>query len=188
MAEFSFFEKVEKIKMVYRIIILVGTISLLVGLFAVFFYFPKAEQIQYLEKEIASLDQKIYQAKQTVKTLAKFEADYAKVEAEFEAALMLLPNEREIPSLLRNITDLGAESNLKFVLFSPAKEVLKDFYIEIPVSIQVTGNYHDVAVFFDKVGRMKRIVNIIDVSMQPEKSLSTILNTRCTAITYRFKG
>jgi len=56
------------------------------------------------------------------------------------------------------------------------------------VSIQVTGNYHDVAVFFDKVGRMKRIVNIINVSMQPEKSLSTMLNTKCTAITYRFKG
>ncbi|HOP47286.1 MAG TPA: type 4a pilus biogenesis protein PilO [Desulfobacteraceae bacterium] len=188
MAQISFFEKVEKIKMVNRVIILVGTLALFVGLFAVLFYFPKAEQIEYLEREIASLDQKISKAKQTVKTLAKFEADYAKIEAEFQAALMLLPNEREIPSLLRNITDLGAESNLEFVLFSPAKEVTRDFYIEIPVSIQVTGNYHDVAVFFDKVGRMKRIVNIINVSMQPEKSLSTMLNTKCTAITYRFKG
>ncbi|MBN1277661.1 MAG: type 4a pilus biogenesis protein PilO [Deltaproteobacteria bacterium] len=188
MADLSFFEKIEKIKMIYRILILAGTGILLIGLFLFLFYFPKAEQIKYLEMEISRLDREIQKAKETVKTLAKFEANYAKVEAEFQTALLLLPNEREIPSLLKNITDLGAESNLKFVLFSPKKEVIRDFYIEIPVSINVTGNYHDVAVFFDKVGRMTRIVNIIDVSIQPEKSLSTILNTKCTAVTYRFKG
>lgn len=188
MAEISFLEKISKIKMVYRVLILAGTIFLLCGAFIFFVYSPKSKQIELIKRDIAALDVKINKAKETVKTLAKFEADFAQVEAEFQAALMLLPNEREIPSLLRNITDLGAEANLEFKLFSPKKEIPRDFYIEIPVSIQVTGNYHDVAVFFDKVGRMTRIVNIIDVSMQPEKSLSTILNTKCTAVTYRFKG
>lgn len=60
--------------------------------------------------------------------------------------------------------------------------------MEIPVSIEVSGTYHNVAVFFDKVGQMERIVNILNVSMTPQKERSTTLTTRCDAVTYRFKG
>ena len=184
----SFFEKVEKINRAYRILIFAGTLMLLVGIFAFMVYLPKTEQIDRISGEISRLNKEISQARRTVKTLAKFEADFAKVEAEFQEALMLLPNAREIPSLLKTITDLGNDSNLEFLLFTPKREVPRGFFIEIPVSIQVSGSYHDVATFFYKVGLMKRIVNILDVSMNPEKTLSTMLNTKCTAITYRFKG
>jgi type IV pilus assembly protein PilO len=77
---------------------------------------------------------------------------------------------------------------LEFLVFTPQAERPKDFYVEIPVAIEISGNYHNVAIFFDKVGRMDRIVNILDVSMQPTKEYSTDLVTKCTAITYRFKG
>jgi type IV pilus assembly protein PilO len=60
--------------------------------------------------------------------------------------------------------------------------------MEIPVSIEVSGTYHDVAVFFDRVGRMERIINILNVSMQPVSERSTVLTTTCDAVTYRFKG
>ena len=60
--------------------------------------------------------------------------------------------------------------------------------MEIPVSIEVSGPYHNVAVFFDKVGQMERIINILNVSMTPQKERSTTLTTRCDAVTYRFKG
>lgn len=103
-------------------------------------------------------------------------------------ALKLLPNEKEIPNLLRTITALGLDSGLEFVLFSPKSEVPKEFYYEIPVSIQVIGKYHNVAKFFDKVGRMDRIVNIHQVSMNPNSELSTTLTTNCNAVTFRFKG
>ncbi|MDY7038440.1 MAG: type 4a pilus biogenesis protein PilO, partial [Thermodesulfobacteriota bacterium] len=98
----------------------------------------------------------------------------------------LLPNKKEIPDLLRTITKLGRESNLEFRLFSPRAERRKGFYLEIPVSIIVSGSYHNVAMFFDKVGRMDRIVNILNVSMKPVKALSTRLVTTCSAITFRF--
>ena len=60
--------------------------------------------------------------------------------------------------------------------------------MEIPVSMEVRGQYLNVLDFFDRVGRMDRIVNILNISMKPDKPLSTELLTRCTAITYRFKG
>ncbi|MCP4568562.1 MAG: type 4a pilus biogenesis protein PilO, partial [FCB group bacterium] len=79
------------------------------------------------------------------------------------------------------------ESNLEFLLFSPKRERPRNFYVEIPVSVEVRGEYHDVARFFDKVGRMERIVNMLEVSMKPAKTLGTDLVTKCVAVTYRFR-
>ncbi|MCJ7776001.1 MAG: type 4a pilus biogenesis protein PilO [Desulfobulbaceae bacterium] len=183
----AIFEKVEKLKMIHRILILVGTIVLLAGIFVALVYIPKSKEITRLNKEIAGLEKKINQAKIKARTLKKFEAEQVEVEAQFGEALKLLPNEREIPTLLRSITQLGSDANLEFRLFSPNKEKARDFYIEIPVSMEVSGTYHDVATFFDKVGRMKRIVNILDISMKPVKERSTNLTTKCDAVTYRFK-
>jgi type IV pilus assembly protein PilO len=184
----SFIEKVEKIKKLYRILILVGTFLLLGSVFVFLVYLPKAEKISKTTKEIAVLQRQVNKAKLTVKDLAKLEKEEARIDAQFKEALRLLPNEREIPSLLRNVTDLGNQSNLEFRLFRPLNERPRDFFIEIPVSVEVSGKYHNVAVFFDRVGRMKRIINILNVTMVPEKPLSTTLKTKCEAVTFRFKG
>jgi len=184
----ALFEQVEKIKMTYRILIFVGTIVVLAALFVYFIYLPKAEEIEKANREIATLKQKLNKARIRAKNLKKFEQEYAQVDAQFQEALKLLPNEKEIPSLLRNITQLGSDSALEFRLFSPRKERPGDFYMEIPVELEVSGPYHSVAIFFDKVGQMERIVNILNVSMKPVKPRSTQLITRCDAVTYRFKG
>jgi type IV pilus assembly protein PilO len=184
----SFIEKVEKIKMPYRIAILAGTVIFLAGLFVWLVYLPKSEEIAKARQEIKKLEARLNQAKVRARALSKFEAEYAEVEAQFVEALNLLPNTKEIPTLLKTVTQLGTDSQLEFVLFSPQRERPQDFYMEIPVSIQVSGSYHNVAVFFDKVGRMDRIVNILNVDMKPDKERSTTLTTRCDAVTYRFKG
>ncbi len=188
MAEGSFFEKIEKIKMPIRILILVGTLVLLGGAFYFLVYQPKTDEIRRATNEVSGLKMKVMKAKRDAKRLPEVEAREVKVNAQFKQALKLLPNEKEVPSLLRNITKLGADSNLVFRLFSPRKESPEHFYYRLPVSIEVSGNYHDVATFFDKVGRMERIVNILNVSMKPQKARSTMLITKCEAVTYRFKG
>ena len=184
----ALFEKVEKIKMPIRIAIFLGTLVLLAGLFVYFVYLPKSEEIATTREEIAKLQQKLNQAIVRVRALKKFEAEYAEVDAQFQEALKLLPNTKEIPTLLKSITQLGTDSQLEFLLFSPQRERAQDFFMEIPVSIEVSGTYHNVAIFFDKVGQMERIVNILNVSMTPQKERSTTLTTRCDAVTYRFKG
>jgi type IV pilus assembly protein PilO len=170
-----------------RILIFAGTIILLVAVFVFLVYIPKTDEISKIEKDISNLEQQLRIAKIKTRNLKKLEEEEAKVSEQFKEALKLLPDKKEIPSLLRSITQLGKESNLEFRLFNPQKERSKDFYVEIPVSIEVSGNYHNVAIFFDKVGRLDRIVNILDVSMKPEKPLSTNLITRCDALTFRFE-
>jgi type IV pilus assembly protein PilO len=182
------FEKVEKIKMPIRIAIFAGTIVILAVAFWYFVYDPYSTEIAQTEGKIANLQQEINKAKARASNLKRFEVEYAEVDAQFQEALKLLPNTKEIPSLLKSITQLGTDSQLEFLLFSPQRERAQDFFMEIPVSIEVSGTYHNVAIFFDKVGQMERIVNILNVSMTPQKDRSTILTTRCDAVTYRFKG
>jgi len=184
----ALFEKVEKIKMPIRIAIFLGTLVLLAGLFVYFVYLPKSEEIATTREEIAKLQQKLNQAVVRARALKKFEVEYAEVDAQFQEALKLLPNTKEIPTLLKSITQLGTDSQLEFLLFSPQRERAQDFFMEIPVSIEVSGTYHNVAIFFDKVGQMERIVNILNVSMTPQKERSTIVTARFDAVTYRFKG
>lgn len=181
-------EKIEKIKLLYRLLILVGFIALMAGAFAYVIYLPKTEEIEKTQKNIAGLKSKVNRARIKSRKLPKFKAERAEVATQFQEALTLLPNKKEIPTLLRTITQFGSDSQLEFRLFSPQRERAKEFYMEIPVSIEVSGNYHNVAVFFEKVGGMDRIVNILNVSMNPVNERSTTLVTKCDAVTYRFKG
>ena len=106
-------------------------------------------------------------------------------EVQFKTAMKALPEKEEIPSLLTSISRSGQDVGLEFLEFTPKAEKRKEFYAEIPVSIKVNGGYHDLAIFFDKVARLSRIVNIKDINMGPGKD-SQELNTKCMAVTYKF--
>ena len=188
MEEGSFISKIEKMSLAQRILIYAGTLVFLAGLFVWLVALPKHEQIQREKKEVARLRERLAQARIRAKDLHKFRAELKMIDAQFREALRLLPNKKEIPQLLRNITQLGVDSNLEFIYFSPKKERLRDFYIEIPIEMKVRGRYHDIATFFYKLAKMDRIVRILDFSMRPIAENSNVLLAQCSAITYRFKG
>ncbi|UCH06417.1 MAG: type 4a pilus biogenesis protein PilO [Deltaproteobacteria bacterium] len=160
---------------------------ILVGLFIWLVHMPKTAEIRALRTEIKKLDDQLRLVKIRARDLEKLEKERVRKQEELALALKLLPTTSEIPNLLKSITKLGNDSNLEFLLFSPDRQVPRDFYVEIPVNIEVQGVYHDVAMFFDKVGKLDRIVNVIDVSMAPVKSMDVMLKTSCKAVTYRFK-
>ena len=183
----TYFDKISKLRMIHRILIFAGTVVLIVGLYIWLVYIPKTGEIKTIKSDLDRLERNIKIARVRANNLERLEADLAKALGDLEVAIKLLPTTSEIPSLLKNITKLGNDSNLEFLLFSPEKQISKEFYVEIPVSIEVLGSYHDVAIFFDKVGKLDRIVNVVNVNMIPIKELSTTLKTSCKATTYRFK-
>ena len=184
----NFFAKIAKIKRKHRLLISFGSILLLGGGFFGLVYMPKSEEIANATETVSQLEQKLRTVKIHAKSLEKFREDHVRVQKEFQEALKLLPDKREIPDLLRGISQRGINAKLEFRLFSPKPENPKDFYMEIPVDMEVSGEYRNVIDFFDRIGRMDRIVNILNITMKPDKPLSTSLITRCMAITYRFKG
>ena len=106
-------------------------------------------------------------------------------EAKFKVAMRALPEKKEIPTLLDGISQAARDSGLDILAFQPKPEIRKEFYAEVPITIKVSGNYHNVAVFFDMIAGLPRIVNIKDVSMIPDKDAVKLTST-CTAVTYRF--
>jgi len=183
----TFFDKISKLRMAYRVLIFAGTIVVLIALYIWLVYIPKTTEIATIQSDLKKLENQIRIAKRTAKKKEALELELARNQDELKFALRLLPTSSEIPNLLKGITKLGNDSNLEFLLFSPKKQVPKAFYVEIPVSVEVRGVYHDVAIFFDKVGKLDRIVNIVNVTMKPISESSTILNTSCSALTYSFK-
>lgn len=184
----AIFQKIETIKMPIRIGILAGIIVLFLAAFIWFIYLPKSEAIETTTTSIDELDKQLNRAKLQRAKLPEKQKEREELDLQLQEALKLLPNSKEIPSLLRKITELGNESQLDFRVFTPKSEQTRELYIEIPVAITVSGTYHNVAIFFEKVGRMERIMNIKNVSMKPVSDRSTTLTTTCDAITYTFKG
>jgi len=179
------FEKAGNISKIHRILICVATFIVITGLFVYFLYLPKFERLNQLNSEYKNFEQNLASAKTKAAQLNKYREKMKAAEAKYKIAMKALPDKKEIPSLLTSITESGKEAGLEFLLFQPKSEIIKDFYAEIPVSIKVAGNYHNVGLFFDKVSRLSRIVNIKDVVIATPRE-GKGLNTSCTAVTYRF--
>ena len=179
------FEKVGNISKLHRILICVATFIVITGSFVYFLYLPKFENLNQLNSEYKSLEQRLASAKIKAAQLNKYREKMKTAEAQYKIAMKALPDKKEIPSLLTSISESGKEAGLEFLLFQPISEINKDFYAEIPVSIKVAGNYHNVGLFFDKVSRLSRIVNIKDIVIATPRE-GGMLNTSCTAVTYRF--
>ena len=182
-----FFEKVEKLSKVQRVLISVGFFTLLAGVFIYFFFWPKLEKIQTLTADLKKLEDKLKTAKRNAADLKKFQTKMKEAEAQFNMAMKKLPEKEEIPSLLASISDSGQQVGMDFLLFEPKPEKPKEFYAEIPVAMSIKADYHNSATFFDKVARLSRIVNIRDIKItRPKAKDSAELGARCMAVTYKF--
>ncbi|RPH52332.1 MAG: protein PilO [Desulfobacteraceae bacterium] len=181
------FEKLEKLSKIQRMLFFGGTLLLIIAIFGYFMYFPKMQELKKLGSEYEDLEKKLTAAKKTAKNLSKVKEEMNNAESQLKIVMKALPETREIPTLLESISLSGQDAGLEFVLFQPGNEQDKSFYAEIPVSIQISGKYHNVALFFDKVARLPRIVNIQDINMEPDTAKkNNELLTTCTAVTYRF--
>ena len=183
-----FFQNIEKLSKPQRLGIYFGSLVLIIGLSGWFLIWPKFQEIERLDKRLAQVQAELVKAKQNAAELVKWRNKMKQKETQYKTVMRALPEKEEIPTLLAGISQAGKDAGLEFLLFQPKPESPKDFYAEIPVDIQVSGTYHQVAVFFDKVSNLPRIVNIRDVKMSPEAQRDSggNLKTACQAVTYKF--
>lgn len=190
MAKLSFeslpFEKVAAIGRLQRILICVTLFLILGGSFYMFFYKPKQEELNKLKDEYEVIQTKLFTARAVAKDFDEFQKKYEDAQMKFKLALRLLPEKQEIPSLLEGVSKSGKDSGLEFEFFQPGPEVNKGFYAEIPVNVRISGGYHNIALFFDRIAKLPRIVNVLNIAMQAPAATPGILSASCTAVTYRF--
>jgi len=110
------------------------------------------------------------------------------LDRQLKLAIARLPDEKEIPDLLSSVSNLGRDSGLDILIFRQKPETYQEFYAQVPVEMQVRGGYHQVAAFFDRVGKLDRIVNVSDISMKDPKVVGDdmVLQANCQVTTYRF--
>jgi type IV pilus assembly protein PilO len=180
--------RLAKLNKLHKLLIVVGTLGALWTGFVMWFYFPQSEQIGQLQSDLSKAKVELDRLRRVETDLRNFKKEYKEMEAKFAVALQLLPDREEIPTLLASISQLGADSGLEFILFQPQPEVPRSFYAEIPLRVEVSGQFHNVAAFFDRVSKLNRIVNVGSVTMAPARKQGedVILTTACTATTYKF--
>lgn len=148
---------------------------LLLGLVAVGFllmwwyllFQPAWDERDRLQTQLAGLEQQLFQKKRIAANLPQLEAEIKQLQERLKASVARLPEEKEIPTLLTQVNSLGEESGLAFTLFRPQAAVKKDFYAEVPIQVRVEGSFHALGAFFDRIGKMERIVNIGALSVAP---------------------
>ncbi|HYR05978.1 MAG TPA: type 4a pilus biogenesis protein PilO [Gallionella sp.] len=117
--------------------------------------------------------------------LPAYKQQMEEMQQTFGSLLRQLPNTTEVPDLLVDITQAGLGRGLEFTLFQPQKEQPKDFYAELPISIQVRGTYHELAEFVSDVAALPRIVTFGDISISGSAK-ETKLTMSAKAKTYRY--
>ena len=176
-----------------KVTILVVLICLVIGLYAYAFFIPQQNELSRLKGELNNLMRELNESKAIAKDLEKFKQQVAQLNIELTSALTQLPNEKEIPEILKNISALGKESKLTFTLFRPKPEEPQQFYARVPIELVFVGNYHNAGIFFDKVSKLPRIINVVNFNMTRSQAVDKVkadeellVKTSCQVNTYRF--
>lgn len=180
------FQKIAELTKIQRILISAGAVIAIIALFVMVFYMPKIEQMERLGKDIRQNEDKLAQTKRNARDFNKFKQKMEEAKARFYEISQALPNSDEIPSLLTGISQAGKKAGLTFILFEPQSEVKKDFYAELPVKMELSGSYHDLGMFFDRLAGLSRIVNVTQFSIGGSNTPDGKLTIGCTAVTYKF--
>ena len=181
-------DKFAKLPRAYRMATIPLIVILVFGGYGYFFYRPAAAKRAVVEAQERDLERKVSEVRAIVSNLSAFENEIAELEKRLKQALRQLPDSKELPGLLTDVTSLGKDAGLEFKAFRPKDEIARDFYAEVPIEIEFSGDYHDIARFFDKVSKLPRIVNVSQLNMEiaDQKSDSTRLKVKGEATTFRF--
>jgi type IV pilus assembly protein PilO len=159
---------------------------LLVGI-GYYLHSKNAESLDALRLALEETRQSVRKHQAIATRLDELKTRLAALDEMLKVAITLLPETREIPELLTQISQLGLNSGLEFRLFKPEPEKPADFYAEVPVSLAMLGPFHDLARFFDHLSRLSRIVNVTDIKISLAKDRDNqTLTTNCLLTTFRF--
>jgi type IV pilus assembly protein PilO len=147
-----------------------------------FVWTPQVDAIAAkVQEEMKLRDDWVAKKKQAV-NLDLYQEQKAEIDRVFGALLKQLPNKTEIEALLVEINQSGLGRGMQFELFRPGAEARKDFYAERPITIKLTGNYHDIGAFASDIGRLSRIVTLNDIVLTP---IAAGMTLDATTMTFR---
>lgn len=158
-----------------------------------FLWAPALEELNAAKAKEADLRVVFVDKKRLALNLDAYKQQMVEIDHTFGALLRQLPDKSQMDALLTDINQVGLERGLEFELFKPGQERRADFYAELPISIKVTGSYHDIGAFATDVSKLSRIVTLNDLIILPmakdvkgKDNKELRLTMDATAKTYRY--
>jgi type IV pilus assembly protein PilO len=188
-------ERIAKAPLGLKIGVVAGALVLVTALtyfvFSLPFGPPVAEVETRIKKAIAEQSrlERDYTEKQAIANdLNRFRKEKELLEQRLGEALAELPEQKNIDELLQLFQDRAQKAGLEISTITPEAEKPEGFYARIPISMTVTGNFHEIATYFDSLGRLRRIVNVSDISLTAPKDVGgkMVVDSKFLVTTFMF--
>jgi type IV pilus assembly protein PilO len=138
-----------------------------------------------LQEDVLRGRERLSQIQKTLAQIKQFQQDLAQIDLQLKEVTAVLPASQEIPELLKSVSSIGQQNALEFLLFKPEPEIPREFITEVPVGVQLKGHYHRMAIFFDQIRRLPRLINVHNLEMGTYDEKSGQMNARFQLVTYK---
>ena len=156
------------------------------GAFYYYIEMPMRADMTARQTQLVSLRADITKGLATAKKLPEFRAQVIDLEARLDNLKAVLPEEKDASDLLRRMQTEAARSNLEIKSFKPSPTVTKQLHAEWPITLELEGTYHNLAMFFDRVGKFTRIVNISGLNVKTKEKPEANSTIRATCVATKF--
>lgn len=170
-----------------RVALLIVIAAVLVGGGYFFMIKDRYSQLEFAANKERELFTQFERKSFEAANLDAYREQLAEMEETFGALLKQLPKDTEVPGLLEDIDEFGRGSGLTIQQVALEGEQVGEFYIELPIRIEVQGGYHEFGAFISGIAGMPRIVTLHDFDIQTSKDGAALLNMVVNAKTYRYK-
>ena len=156
------------------------------GVYYSYYELPARAQMSMREGQLRALRADIEKGRLTAKKLPDSRGQVEELEVRLDGLRAVLPEEKDAADLLRRMQTVATQSNLTIKSFKPAPIVMKQLHAEWPITLELDGTYHNLAAFFDRVGRFTRIVNVsdLDVKGKDRPATNSTITASCVATTF----
>lgn len=169
-----------KVGLAVAVVVIVGVASYM------YLEMPKRADMASRQQQLTALRADITKGLTTAKKLPEFKSQVAELETRLETLRAVLPEEKDAADLLRRMQTVAAQSSLTIKGFKPGVTVTKQLHAEWPITLDLEGNFHNLALFFDRIGKFTRIVNInnVDIRGKDKPAGGVTISATCVATTF----
>ena len=156
------------------------------GVFYYYYEMPVRAGMTSRQTQLKGLRADITKGLATARKLPEFREQVTELEGRLSGLKAVLPDEKDAADLLRRMQTVATQSNLTIKSFRPSPTVTKQLHAEWPITLELEGTYHNLAIFFDRVGKFTRIINIngLDLRAVPKPDPHTTIIATCVAVTF----
>lgn len=188
-------ERIAKAPLGLKVGVVAAALALVTALSYFVFSLPYGPSVSEIEVRIkrseveqARLERDFTEKQAIANDLNRFRKEKELLEQRLTEALSELPEEKNVDELLQLFQDRAQKAGLEISTITPEPEKSEGFYARIPIPMTVTGNFHEIATFFDSLGRLQRIVNVSDISMSAPKDVGgkLVVDSKFLVTTFMF--